>query len=516
MSDNNSIKMVLNEELNGVELYWPEGEKPDNNLKNTLKKNGFRFSWKKICWYAKQNEKTLKFAQTITTGQEIPTSDNNTITRQAPTTTKETYCPSYTHVGSTEIYKSSDIELNSRVSGYFSDINAYIHFYADSAVLIDLTNALKTGKQCKRYSIRKNIWDDSKSVLTELWNVGKIETVKAFHNAITTDSLKIETLEICAGEEKGINTFSPFVEVKPIKTPKKWTIAHVWKAILSGQIFKGVKDGHYTDDYAYDAGCNFGIGSGLNLISFAEKIIESPSGWWVSAGETKDGITPLSFNCHSFDSNTLYYDENCNLKEGEQRRIKEAQELENYNNSMINQVQNITPEDVDSNTLYKVTYLEMDNNTKKYHKISELLTGSELFWEDEVYIGNETEPTIKYVCNRKVTAIENHNIINNKTYTISNFYNRPHFDDDQRFISMGNWETIITGKALAEVLQDGQKFPIIQESQYGTFEQAITIIKNHITGKMRWCSGVCDTDYQEAFKRILKEMNRVNINSSAM
>ena len=509
MSDNNSIKMVINEELNGVELYFTN--KPEQTIINTLKSNGFRWSGKKFCWYAKQNEKTLLLAQTITESEKVSQE------AEPITTTKENYYPSYTHVSGSEIFKSSEMELNSRVSGYFADINAYIHFYADSAVIIDLTNALKTGKECKRYSIRKNVWDDSKSILTELWNVGKIETVKAFYNAVTAGTLNIETLEICAGEEKGINTFSPFVEVKPIKTPNKWTIAHVWKAILSGQIFKGVKDGHYTDDYAYDAACNFGIGLGLNLISFAEKIIESPSGWWVSAGETKNGITPLSFNCHSFDSNTLYYDENCNLKEAEQRRTREAQEIENHNNSLLNQVQNITPEDVQENTLYKVTYLEMDNNTKKHYKTSELLTGSELFWEDEVYTGNETEPTIIYKCNRKVTAIENHNIIYDKLYTISNFYNRPHFDDDNRFINMGNWETILTGKALAEVLQDGHKFPMIQESrEYKTFEQAITIIKNHISGKMSWGCKVCDIDYQEAFKRILKEMNRLNINSAVI
>jgi|GEM_PF-1280505 len=519
MSDNNSIKMAINEELNGVELYWPKDEKPNNTIKNILKDAGFRFSWKKELWYAKQSEKTLKLAQElsgeINQDQELVITDNSNQT----TTTKpeQSYFPSYNTVGSTEIFKSSDIELNSRVSGYFADINAYIHFYADSAVLIDLTNALKIGKECNRYSIRKNVWDDHKSVLTELWNIGEIETVKAFHNAIITDSLNIETLEIDKGSQKGINTFSPFVEIKPIKTPKKWTIAHVWKAILSGQIFKGVKDGYYSDDYAYDAACNYGRGSSLDLIHLAERIIESSSGWWVSAGETKEGITPLSFNCHSFDSNTLYFDENCNIKKGEQRRRKEAEELENYNNSMLAEVKNITPEDVEENTLYTVTYLKMDNNSKKYHKISELLTGSELFWEDEVYTGNDTEPTIIYKCNRKVTAIENHNIIENKIYTISNFYNRPHFDDDQRFINMGNWETIITGKALKEVLQQGYKFPMIKESaEYKTFEQAITIIKNHITGKMAWGTKACDTDYQEAFKRILKEMNRLNINSSAM
>jgi hypothetical protein len=512
MTDNN-IKMVLNEELNGVELYFDN--KPDQEVINTLKENRFRWSGKKFCWYAKQNENTLALAQSITDEQGIV--NTNTTNKSTPTvsTTKEPYFPSYTHVNGSEIYKSSDIELNSNISGYFADINAYIHFYADSAVLIDLTNALKTGKECNRYLISKNVWDDRKSVITELWNIAKIETVKAFYDAIITNSLNIETLKVETGSQKSINTFSPFVEIKPIKTPSKWTIAHVWKAILAGQIYKGVKDGHYTDDYARDNANNFNKGCSLHTTTLANKLIEHPSGWWVSVDKEENGIIQLSVNCHSFDYNTLYYDEKCNLTEAQNRRNQQKKELEEYNNSQLAQVQDIKPEDVEENTLYTVTYLELDDNSKRYHKKTELLTGSQLFWQDEVYIGDETEPTIKYECKHKITAIEVYPITDDKLYQISNFYNRPHFEDDSRIINMGNWETIITGKALKEVLRQGNIFPIIQESQYN-FETAITYIKNHITGKMMWCSGVCDTDYQESFKRIMKEANRLNINSTAM
>lgn len=506
--------MLLNDELNGIELYWPEGEKPDKSLREVLKFNGFRFSWKKECWYAKKTDTRMNFVnELLNNTQEII----NQETALTQTQNNNTYFPSYTHVNGTEIFKSSDIELNSNISGYYADINAYVHFYRDSVVLVDLTNALKTGKTCKRYSFRLNIYDDSKSVLTELWNIAKIETLKAFHNAVITESLSsIKTLDVYASEEKSIKTFSPFVEIKPIKIPKKWTIAHVWKAILSGQIYKGVKDGRYTDDYAYDAATNFSKGSRLHLVSLAEKLIEHSSGWWVSVDKEENGIIQLSVNCHSFDCNTLYFDVNCNMQEAENKRIKENQELEEYNNSMLAQVQEIVLKDVEENTLYNVTYLEMDDNTKKYYKTSKLLTGSELFWKDEVYAEDGTE-TIKYTCNRKVTAIEKQNIINDKLYTISNFYNRPHFEDDTRYINMGNWETIITGKALKEVLAQGNIFPMIKEStEYKTFDQAITYIQNHMTGKMKWCYGVCDTDYQESFKRIMKEINRLNINSTAI
>ncbi len=508
-----NIKMLLNDELNGIELYWPEGEKPDKSLREVLKFNGFRFSWKKECWYAKKTDARMNFVnELLNNTQEII----NQETALTQTQNNNTYFPSYTHVNGTEIFKSSDIELNSNISGYYADINAYVHFYRDSVVLVDLTNALKTGKTCKRYSFRLNIYDDSKSVLTELWNIAKIETLKAFHNAVITESLSsIKTLDIYTSEEKSIKTFSPFVEIKSIKTPKKWTIAHVWKAIFSGQIYKGVKDGHYTDDYAYDAGCNYGTGSRLHLVSLAEKLIEHSSGWWVSVDKEENGIIQLSVNCHSFDCNTLYFDEKCNMQEADSRRIKENQELENYNNSLLAQMQDIKPEDIEENTLYTVTYLVMDDNTKRYNKKSELLTGSELFWEDTVYPVDKPEGKQVIESRYQITALEVYFITDDKLYTISNFYNRPDFNDDMRFINMGNWETILTGKALKEVLTQGNIYPMIQESQYN-FETAITYIQNHMTGKMKWCYSVCDTDYQESFKRIMKEINRLNINSTAI
>ena len=51
-------------------------------------------------------------------------------------------------------------------------------------------------------------------------------------------------------------------KIRPIKTPEKWTLPHVWKAILSGQIYMGQCDGRYTDDYAYDAAVDFKSGMG--------------------------------------------------------------------------------------------------------------------------------------------------------------------------------------------------------------------------------------------------------------
>lgn len=55
-------RMMLNEKLNGVELYF-DG-KPSAGVLTDLKTNGYRWNGKKICWYAKQNENTLEIAKT--------------------------------------------------------------------------------------------------------------------------------------------------------------------------------------------------------------------------------------------------------------------------------------------------------------------------------------------------------------------------------------------------------------------------------------------------------------------
>lgn len=53
-------KKVINEELNGVELYFSVF--PLSGTKDTLKKNGFRWNHKKACWYAKRSVMTDEIA----------------------------------------------------------------------------------------------------------------------------------------------------------------------------------------------------------------------------------------------------------------------------------------------------------------------------------------------------------------------------------------------------------------------------------------------------------------------
>ena len=73
-------KVLLNEKLNGVELYF-EG-KPAGTVLADLKANGFRWNGKKVCWYAKQSEETLKVANTYSEGsKEVTTTSRKKINK---------------------------------------------------------------------------------------------------------------------------------------------------------------------------------------------------------------------------------------------------------------------------------------------------------------------------------------------------------------------------------------------------------------------------------------------------
>jgi hypothetical protein len=61
--------LKLNEELNGIELYFTG--KPDAQTRSTMKSNGFRFSANKVCWYNKQSEKALEVANSLVNNNEV-------------------------------------------------------------------------------------------------------------------------------------------------------------------------------------------------------------------------------------------------------------------------------------------------------------------------------------------------------------------------------------------------------------------------------------------------------------
>lgn len=59
---NTIAKKVINEELNGVEIYFTTF--PIKATRDNLKANGFRWNHKKACWYAKRSNLTEALADT--------------------------------------------------------------------------------------------------------------------------------------------------------------------------------------------------------------------------------------------------------------------------------------------------------------------------------------------------------------------------------------------------------------------------------------------------------------------
>ena len=213
-----------------------------------------------------------------------------------------------------KIYKNSkNVRIWGLQGGYFEDVNVYVRCYSNCIVVKDLTNALKAGKTCTTY----HIGNDEQEVLEIVRDYGTV------YNLVTNiDQVRVKTIK---REEKGVRTFSPFVRPKPIKRPKKWTLNHVWKAILAGQIIHGECRGYYTDDYAGDAQNDFGRGA-INLLSLAEDIVKSPSGWRVFEIEEKDGIIKLAVNCYHFNNNHIYFD--VNAREQHLQKIEYQEDVE--------------------------------------------------------------------------------------------------------------------------------------------------------------------------------------------
>jgi|GEM_PF-1957962 len=69
----NTITMKLNDDKNGVELYFTD--KPSEEIRTELKVNGFRWSRFNKCWYSKQNKDTLALAEKLT-NSNVETAEN--------------------------------------------------------------------------------------------------------------------------------------------------------------------------------------------------------------------------------------------------------------------------------------------------------------------------------------------------------------------------------------------------------------------------------------------------------
>ena len=271
-----NAKLVVNQECHGLELYFPE--KPAEEVLTQLKSARWRYHQAKKCWYAKQNAANQKIAEQITGGN---------IKADVTTLTAEPFFPAYDRVNDIPICKSSDLSCWETHYGYFQDIQAYMEVCVQQICIVDLCNAPIPGRECERLVLQPH---DPYSF--ECLHSGLNTFRDVYEKFFTRRELPDCRVYTCT--LKSMNVFTPFKEIKPIKVPTKWTLPHVWKAILSGQIYEGRCDGRYTDDYAYDAAVGFRSGVRLYLPSFAKELIESPSGWSVRADHTDGDQVQLS------------------------------------------------------------------------------------------------------------------------------------------------------------------------------------------------------------------------------
>lgn len=416
-----NAKLVVNQECHGLELYFPE--KPDEEVLSQLKSARWRYHRVKKCWYAKQNAANQEIAEQIASGN---------IKADVTTPAAEPFFPAYDRVNDIPICKSSDLSCWETHYGYFQDIQAYMEVRVQQICIVDLRNALIPGRECERLVLQPHDPYSSGCLYSGL-NTFREVYEKFFVRRELPDC------HVYASALKSINVFTPFQEIKPIKVPAKWTLPHVWKAILSGQIYEGKCDGRYTDDYAYDAAVGFRSGVRLYLPSFAKALIESPSGWRVYADHTDGDQVQLSVDCYTFNLNTLQFDAKCDWPENKRRAQERADRLAAHNAEMesrrlsTDQVKALT----ESGLLFDAKIMITNENTGYHEEESKTLLRRQFFYDDE---------TLRY----DVLSIAGHFIQDNDLLEIEGC---TELQNDPRVICTAD-HLVVSGKTFTEMLHE--------------------------------------------------------------
>ncbi len=514
-----AITMRINKDHDGIELLFPDSERPNAAVRTALKEQGFRWHHTGKYWFARQTPERLKFAGQLT-GEPVKAVPEEKPSEKAaeprkgrqatskPAKAENTFAAVYDKIGSCEIRTGSDLELHEVPSQgvYCKDIQAFIRHYLggydDSFTIVDLTNAGKTGKECAVWRIYRQGLSDNTNVSTRLAEEEKILSCAELVQALR-EGRDLESIKLSVSQSKGIDTFSPFVEVKPLtKMPEEWNKRNFTTALLSGQIYMGQVDYRYTDDYAYDYAVGYSEGVGIDMPSFVREAVEGwSSGTWLRMGEADklNHTCPISFSEHSNCSKTLYFDLSCDIREGKRRAEEKAAGIQAYNAMMKASCLTISPESLDPNKIYSVTSLAESSNTGICGTKTELLQGSylqEMLSEDWSRL--------------EILSCETQQIVPDKLYDIFNFYNRNSVADD-RVIDFGNSHMCVTGKALLELTAEGICLPYIQEGsgEYGSIESAREMLNKFIRGTYSMMfTGLSGTGYEENLIRLNREAKR--------
>lgn len=403
----------------------------------------------------------------------------------------------YDAVGGVGIYPDSTVEgsLWSSVGsmGYYKDINAYIWCNYNSAIVIELDNAMKRGKECKRYSVYSNDVDSFAYITNEL----KINSPKELYDFVRSGKEAPGNGKLYVSELKGVEVFSPFVAVKPLeKMPEKWKKGDLVKALMCGQAFSATLDQRLTDDYAYDAACNFCSGRRLDLPGQAADLVEGCRDCYISLnGIDENGFASVHYS-YGGEMKTFLVDLKCDLAESIERQAQALRDIEAHNKEVRSKVKAIAPDEVDTSKVYLVSRVVEDDNTGKLSVTDELVQGWQLKDCLDFY---------------EITGVHEAEFVHNKLYEVANFYNRREYaEEDARIINTGNWGQVCSGKAVEELTREGVSLHLAMSSYDNpiTFEDAKRDCMNFISGKTFFMFGE-KVDYSNSLKKLEAEEVRV-------
>lgn len=138
---------------------------------------------------------------------------------------------------------------------YFEDIQAYIEADDYMVKIIDVSNAFKSRQEC--YCL-KLVWNDDPPKLPDRLNAIGVKTMNDLYQLIMVPgngkrlprfNPEEGYFEVFGPIYQAYHTYSPFVPIRSIKKPKKWTQRRIWQAIISGQIYRAT---FHTEDMPGD------------------------------------------------------------------------------------------------------------------------------------------------------------------------------------------------------------------------------------------------------------------------
>lgn len=506
-----------NEEHAGLELSF--AVKPPQEVIDLLKSNGFRWHFHKKLWFAKHTPDRYRFATNLTganvLAEESATPLHHTTNKALSVNGSghnkqpNTFAAFYDSIGDSKILPQMEGSLYTNTEAYFEKENLYFRRsfgITEYITFLELENAQKVGVSCTEWHLFKK--QDAKETLGTILSNSGADDLSAIW-ALCISGKEIDGLSVSKKEHKGVDVFSPFVSVKPLKVvPTKWTKRNFAQALMSGQLYRGEVAYRYTDDYAYDAALGFLTGVGLNMPAFAKNAVGD---WGVCTTCTNQtdkpddyGACAVSYSEHINSSKTLWFDVNCDIAEGKRRAEERQQKIEKHNLNLELSCIHIRPASIDPNKCYSISILDKHTNTGVTGIVKELLQGHVL---REWLSPDRVQPDI--------LSLEELQIKPMRFYTVANFFHRrEHEDDDVRIIGCGNWKQIVTGKALLELTREGVAFPVLLDNdpEYHSYTSAYT----HLTAQARGTSGFMFSqkqDFVESLDRLDKEFRRAGQNA---